>query len=279
MSANFGAYRLDAPLGKGDMGTTYRAFGANNPDPVALKILDRVDTQDHMKREAAAEVIEFAATLQHERLQPISAVLDTDEKLGLVMPLAPVGSLGNMLAKGKKVPPQMALKIVGQIAGGLNYLHQQEVAHGSLKPNNILFDKEGNATLTDLSMAHLREFGLVPPSPTNQHRLFMQPEREYHAAPTIEADVYSLAVLSYLLLTGVMPFKEPDPEARGIIPQASLSPAMAAVLRRAMNPHTRLRYKTVGELMGVIKEALAGRVDPETEQVFGVNAPPPDPNI
>ncbi|HLA44529.1 MAG TPA: protein kinase [Aggregatilineales bacterium] len=272
MSEKFGVYTLVEVLGEGDMGTTYRAQLPNQEEFVALKILDKLDTSSDMKRGAAVEMIEFAATLKHDRLQPVLAVLDSPDgngRLGIVTRLSSVGSFGSLMAKGKNIAPKYALKMIGQIASGLQFLHDQEVAHGSLKPNNILLDTEGNITLTDLSMAHLRELGLIPREITEQHMLFMQPEREFHATPQIPGDIYSLAVLTYLLLNGSMPFHEPEPEARGVIPPGNLSIPLAAVLRRAMNPHLRLRYTTLNEYMLALKNATQGNVDDETMKVFG----------
>jgi serine/threonine protein kinase len=276
----FAEYRLLGVLASGDMGTTYRAQGPEGSDPVALKILDKIDTTLEMKRGAAVEVLEFVMSIEHPRLHPLSRIIEAAEvggRVALVMPLAPMRSLGDAIQAGKLPPPGQGLKLLAQVAAGLHFLHQQEIAHGSLKPNNILLDAEGGVTLTDLSMASLREMGFIPAQPTAQQLLFMPPEREYHAPPEIAGDVYSLAVLAYLLLTGKMPFDDPEPNARGVIPVLNLVPAAAAVLRRAMNPHLRLRYSTLGEFMTALKEGMQGRVDEQTERVFGVNAPPPPP--
>ncbi len=278
---NFGEYTIIETLGTGDMGTTYRAQHPQQPEPVALKILDKIDTSSQMKREAGVELIEFAMTLNNPRLQPITAILDNPEgdgRVGIVMPLAPLGSLGDWMRQGKLPPPKLGLKLIALLASALGYLLGQEVALGSLIPNFILLYGEDNLTLTDLPMAHLREMGFIPTEATTQHLLFMPPEREYHAPPELIGDVYSLAVLAYLLLAGNMPFTEPEPETRGVIPPHNLPPALVAVLRRAMNPHLRLRYQNLNELMTALKAAVQGKVDSQTERVFGVNAPPA-PNL
>jgi serine/threonine-protein kinase len=279
MTDQFGPYTLLERLGSGDMGTTYRAQ-QDDQAPVALKILDHIDTSNVMKRDASMDILEFVQSLSHPRLHPIEAILnnpDGDGRVALVMPFAPMESLGKLMTQGKLPAPKLGFKLLGQVATAIQFLHSNEVAHGSIKPNNLLLDSEGNITLTDLSMAHLREMGFVPAQPTTQHLLFMPPEREYHAAPEMVGDVYSLAVLAYLLLSGQMPFTEPEPETRGIISQNGLPPAVLAVLRRAMNPHLRLRYPSLGEFMNALKDATQGKVDPQTEKVFGINAPPAPP--
>jgi serine/threonine-protein kinase len=193
------------------------------------------------------------------------------------MPLSPVASIATVTAQGKAISPKHGFKLVGQIASGLQYLHEQEVAHGGVKPSNILLDAEGNAVLTDLSMAHLREFGYVPGQPSTQHMYYAPPERAYRSTPQTEDDVYSLAVLTYYLLTGEVPFNDPMPEARDIVPPRNLPPAVAAVLRRAIGPQTRIRYATLNEFLPILKKATQGEVDEETEKLFGYTPPPPPP--
>jgi serine/threonine-protein kinase len=261
------------------MGTVYRAQHPSRPDPVALKILDKMDTSNSMKRGAGVELVEFAATLNHPRIHPIFQVLESST-IGIVMPLAAKRSLGDFFSTGRQIPTKHALNLVAQIATGLDFLHSQEVAHGSLKPTNVLLDAEGNVTLTDVSMAHLRELGLVPPKPTDQQLYYMPPEREYHSTPEIAGDVFSLAVLTYRILSNEMPFSDPEPEARlDVIAGRGLPAYVAAVLRRAMNPHLRLRYKTINEFMGALQGALRGEIDRDTQKVFGITqtmTPPPD---
>lgn len=280
MEQKFGEYTLGDVLGSGDMGTTYRAIHPAKIEPVALKILDKVDSTNTFKRGSAVEILEFAASLNHPRLTPIDAVVEVvDEdgggQLGIAMPLSAAGSLSDLMKQGKKIAPKDGLKVLAQLASGIQYLHDQEVAHGSIKPSNVLFDAEGVAHLTDLPMAHLRELGLVPKEPTKQHLLFMAPEREYHASPEIIGDVFSLGVIAYLLLAGKMPFTDPDPDARKPIEQAGLPPAVAAVLRRELNPQLRFRYPTLTAFMMALKESTQGKTDPDTERLFGVNVPPP----
>ena len=280
MPDQFGDYNLLDVLGSGDMGTTYRAQHPSQAEPVALKILDKVDSSNEMQRHAAVEILEFAATLKHERLTPILEVLDSphgEARLALVMPLSPIASIASLAAKGKAISPKQGFQLVGQIASGLQFLHGQEVAHGGVKPSNILLDAEGNATLTDLSMAHLREFGYVPAHPSTQHMFYAPPERAYHGTPQTEDDVYSLAVLTYYLLTGEIPFNEPMPEARDIVPPRNLPPAVAAVLRRALGPQSRVRYATLAEFLPTLKDATQGKVDEQTEKLFGYTPPPPPP--
>lgn len=263
-------YTLLDKLGTGDMGTCYRATHPDSATPVVVKLLDRVDTSNHMKRGSAMEILEFVTGLQHSRLHPLSRAIETDEgEIALVMPFAAQRSLADVLAQQGKLPSKLALQIVAQTASALQFLHEQEVAHGSIKPTNILLNEEGRVSVTDLSMAHLRELGFVPAQMTEQHQYYLSPEREYHSPPIIEGDVFSLSVLAYYLLVGKLPFDDPEPEARSPVPTGGLPPAIAAVLRRAVNPLPRLRYTDLTSFMEALKLATQGKVDEQTEKLFG----------
>lgn len=134
--STFGPYRVGPPLGQGDMGTVYQAQDTTNGEVVALKILDRVGAIGVLKRGSAVELVEFAASLAHERLHKISRVVTTEgeeAQLGIAMPLAKSRSVYDHLNAGRKIPPKNAFQIISQIAAGLQFLHEQEVAHGSVK--------------------------------------------------------------------------------------------------------------------------------------------------
>ncbi|MBI5931743.1 MAG: serine/threonine protein kinase [Chloroflexi bacterium] len=267
----FGTFQLGPSIGEGDMGTVYKAQNTQTQETVALKILDKVDTSREGMRGAAVELIEFAASLTHTHLHPISQVLESPDGLtGIVMPMAAARSVNRYLVEGKTIPRGAATKVITQIASVLHFLHEQEVAHGSIKPTNVLLDAQGNATLSDLPMTHLRELGLIPKEPSLMQRYYMAPEVVYHASPEPSHDVFSLGVLAYHLLTGRIPFDDPEPLARKKVSREGLPPILIPVLLRAMTSRIRLRYQTVAAFMQDFQGAANGKIDPETERLFSL---------
>jgi serine/threonine protein kinase len=276
--ASFGNYQLLEPIGTGELGTTYRAQSPDGGE-MAIKVIDKVDIESTSLLGAVAELTEFAASMDHARLYPITEVIELPDtvQLGYAMPLAPM-TLAGVFGRGQKIPPKQGFKMLGQLASGLQYLHDQEVAHGGIKPTNVMIDGEGNALLADLPMAHMRELGLVPATFSKQHHFFLPPEREPHAPPELIGDVYSLGVLAVMLLTGKIPFDHHEHEARSKPRIDGLPPAVTAVLTREINPQIRWRYQTLTEFMVALKDATQGKLDAWTERYFGVDAqtPPED---
>jgi serine/threonine protein kinase len=278
----FHPYKIGPSVGKGDMGMVCQATDTTSGQVLAIKILDQFDLTTRMVRGGAIEVVKVAAGLTHTHLHPILKVLEADAdtgKIAIVMPLAPARSLGDYLSAGKKIPARHAMNIIAKIGEALAFLHSQEVAHGSVKPTNVLLDKEVNPTLTDLPMAHLREYGLVPPQPTVLHQYYLPPEATYHGAPETRGDVFGLGVMAYHILTGRIPFSDPEPEARHGVPNPEgVPPLVYYVLLRAMTHRLELRYPTILAFMQDLQRATQGQIDPDTLRWFKVErkGEPPD---
>lgn len=284
MTTQFGPYQLTAKLGSGDMGTVYRATDSRTGSEVALKVLHPFrQLSSSMERDAAIELIEFAATIQHEGLHRIQEAFEFEDetggKIGIVMPIASAQSLYDHLAAGKRLAQRHAFVIIDKIAETLTYLHNQEVAHGSIKPTNVLLEQNAKFTVTDLPMAHLREMGLVPATPSRLQQYYLLSESTYLSPPSIADDVFALGVLTYHVLTGRLPFDDPEPEARNQPSGDDLAPLVYFVLLRAMTNRPILAYPTVADFMHDLHLARDGQpIASETAQWFTVKPKdmPPD---
>lgn len=269
-------YDIGKKLGSGDMGSVHLAIDTRTGEQVAFKILHRIGMATAIDRGAAAEVLEFAAGIIQTGLHPILRVIDTDQKggvLGVVMPLA-AASVYDFIQRGKRIPPKNTYAIIETVASTLHTLHQNEIAHGSVKPSNVLLDRNGNATLTDLAMAHLRDMGMIPESPTDLQLHYTHTDLMYHSTPEYGADIYALATLAYHMLTYQLPYDSPRPEVRRATQpsQLNLSREMFAVLLRGMTHRKMLVYHDVYAFLTDFKRAFQRQpIDPETQRWFLTN--------
>jgi eukaryotic-like serine/threonine-protein kinase len=268
-------YELGKKLGSGDMGSVFQATDTRTDEQVALKILHNIDMQSAMDRGAAAEVLEFAAGITHAAMHPILKVIDTDERGGILavaMPLA-AASVYDFMQAGKRIPPNRVYTVIETIASVLQNLHQNEIAHGSVKPTNVLLDRSGNAALTDLAMAHLRDMGMIPAEATLLQQHYIHVDLMYHSTPEFAADIFALATLAYHMLTYKLPHSDPRPAIRQSEKpsQETLGSEMFAVLLRGMTHRKMLVYPDVGSFMEDFKCAFNGQsIDSETEHWFRV---------
>lgn len=282
----FGPYQLTSKLGSGDMGTVYKATDSRNGQDVALKVLDQFSKlASSMERDAAVELIEFAATIQHEGLHRILEVIESEDehggRVGIAMPIAAAQSLYDHLATGKRLAERHAFMVIEKIAEAISFLHSQEVAHGSIKPTNVLLEQNAKFTITDLPMAHLREMGFVPATPSRLQQYYLLSESTYLSPPAIADDIFALGVLSYHVLTGRLPFDDPEPEARKAPSGDDLAPLVHSVLLRAMTNRPILAYPSVAEFVQDLRLAREGQqIDAETAKWFTVKPKdPPSDNL
>ena len=206
-----GKYQLHEELGHGGYGTVHRAYDTVLEVERAVKVLkpelaaDK-DFIERFKREA-----KLAAQIDHPRIVP---AYDLEEDQGyyfLAMKFMPGKSLKDLLAQKGNLSFDRALEIIQQIAEALDYLHDQNYVHRDVKPGNILFDKDGNAHLSDLGFAK----ALLGTSGTSQTTTgamigtpsYMAPELWREKGVSSATDVYSLGCVFYEMITGKVLFE------------------------------------------------------------------------
>jgi serine/threonine protein kinase len=204
-----GAYRLEALLGEGAMGVVFRARRVDDGRLVALKVL---------KRELAGDVI-FQHRFRHEaraaaevRAPHLVSIVEADAADGrhyLAVNYVAGGSLAERIASAGVLELTDALRIVTDIAAGLDALHAAGLVHRDVKPSNVLFNAEGSAVLTDFGLAKGRAYTvLTRPGQVIGTLDYLAPELIRGEPATPLSDVYALGCVSFECLTGRAPFAD-----------------------------------------------------------------------
>jgi serine/threonine protein kinase len=204
-----GKYDLLEELGRGAYGIVYRARDGELDRIVALKILQTVrrfspGATDRFLREARN-----AAQLNHPHIVPIHDFGREGETYYLVCAFVPGTTLARHMADGR-LPSDEAALLVARVAEALHYAHLQGVVHRDVKPANILLDNQGEPHLTDFGLAR-READMVTMTLDGEilgTPAYMSPEQARGEGHRVDgrADVYSLGVVLYQMLTGQLPF-------------------------------------------------------------------------
>ncbi len=285
---SIGPYTVLEQLGAGGMATVYRACETGAPQTrVAMKILPRHLATNAKTRQRFAHEAHMATCLQHPHILPVYDFGDDDGVPYIVMKLVEGGTLAARLAAGP-LDLTMAAHVLGQVAGALDYAHAQGVIHRDIKPQNILFDAENNAYLTDFGIARLAEGGetLGGQAGFIGTAAYASPEQCRGDTITPVSDIYSLGVVLYEMLTGVLPFQgatplaimhqhisEPVPNPLGRRPQLPL--AVHEVTGKALAKLPHVRYQTATALSMALNKALARELGTVP---LADKAPPPGPN-
>jgi serine/threonine protein kinase len=249
----FGQLEVLELLGQGGMGAVYKARQVKLDRLVALKVLPPAAAlgpgfAERFEREARA-----LARLSHPH---VIAVYDFGEVQGLyylVMEYVDGVNLRQAMAEGKLSPPQ-ALALVGQLCSALQYAHETGVVHRDVKPENVLLDRQGRVKVADFGLAKLvgpaqagRLTGTAQAMGTPH---YMAPEQwERPLEVDHRADIYSLGVVFYELLTGELPLgKFAPPSAK-----AGVDARLDGVVLRAMERQPEQRYQQMSEMKTAVE--------------------------
>ncbi len=209
-------YTVVKKLGSGGMAHVYLARHALLTRPLVIKVLHRTLAKEPEMRERFRREAEAAARLVHPYICAIADMGFAGDVEYLVMPYYAGGSLADLLSRRKMVPPPTAAAIAAQVACALDYAHRHGVVHRDIKPDNILFDEDGNVALTDFGIATARFHGRLT---ANGRAMgtphYMSPEQAMGKLVDGRSDLYAVGLLLYEMLLGTPPFDGEDSYAVG----------------------------------------------------------------
>lgn len=208
--ARFGDYDLLGEVGRGAMGTVYRAQSKGTNLVVALKQLRRDEADRGTAHRFRAE-IEAASGLHHPHIVPIYHVGENADGPYYTMALVEGGSLEKHISRFQR-DPRSAAAIVAKIARAVHHAHQRRVLHRDLKPANVLLDEGGEPHVADFGLAtRLDSEGAAATRSVSGSLSWMAPEAlRGESALTTAVDVWAIGVILYELLTGTRPFDGSD---------------------------------------------------------------------
>lgn len=208
----FSYFTIIKQLGYGGMATVYRAMDSRSGKDVALKILhDQYAQDDEVIRRFNREADIFY-TLKHPNIVPIVDHGEHEGKFYIAMGYMAGGNLFERFSRPTTVDSDFTISVLKQVAGALDFAHAKGVIHRDLKLENILLDDDNTAYLADFGIAFLSDATRLTTHQTIAGTpLYMSPEQALGLSVTPSSDIYSLAVMAYLMVTGFHPFTGRDP--------------------------------------------------------------------
>jgi serine/threonine-protein kinase len=211
MPEQISSYRLESELARGGMGIVYRGVHTVFEEVVAIKAIFAELTLNPELRARFVNEAKIQRRLQHPNIVQIREFLIDQGRFYIVMELIEGETLAERLKRlGAPLLAKEALEIFRQALQGLGFAHAQGVIHRDMKPSNIMLTREGAAKLTDFGIARavgvpgLTRTGTVLGTPA-----YMAPEQIQGHQVDQRADIYSLGVTLYEMVTGRVPFEKP----------------------------------------------------------------------
>jgi len=266
-----GQYRLVERLGRGGMAEVYKAYQPSLDRYVAIKVLhayfaEEEDFRQRFQREARA-----VARLRHPNIVQVHDFGVEGDVYYMAMEFLAGGTLKQRLRESEGLLSHAeVLRIVERVAAALDYAHARGIYHRDVKPANIMLTEDHQVILTDFGLAKMAEgsqytrSGLSVGTPE-----YMAPEQGQGLPVDHRADVYSLGVVLYELLTGQLPYtadtpvavifkhiRDPLPLPRSVNP--GLDEGFERVILKALAKSPGDRYQGAGELAAALRQAMVG---------------------
>jgi serine/threonine protein kinase len=201
-------YEIVGEIGRGPRSAVYRALDQPLRQSVALKVFEAgICTREEWEARLESSKVVRAA-LTHPQIVPFRRAGWWNEAPYVEMEFVPHGNLSSRMTS-RASPPGSAVRLVGQLAEIVCYMHRQGVVHGNLKPNNILLAADGIPRVSDLRLTGWQFLGALPAAEQAPDSLtYLPPELVRDPGTDLRPtmDVYSLGAILYELLTGRLPF-------------------------------------------------------------------------
>jgi serine/threonine-protein kinase len=284
-----GRYRIVRKLGTGGMANVYLAEDEVLGRRVAIKILDDRHAGDDQFVERFRREAKNAASLSHPNIVSIYDRGEAEGTYYIAMEYLDGRSLKELIVARGPAPIHIAIDYARQILAAIRFAHRHAIVHRDIKPHNVLVDGEGRLKVTDFGIARAGASQMTEAGSIIGTAQYLSPEQAKGAPVDQSSDLYSVGVVLYELLTGVVPFsgetpveiamkhlsRVPDPPSSK---RAEIPRDLDLVVMRALAKDPSERYQSADEMDADLRRISRGMaISPATEEAATaiIARPPP----
>lgn len=270
-----GKYKILSKIGQGGMGAVFKAYHPTLKRVIIIKqltIRKNAMAIERFKREAAI-MLDF----RDERIVQVYDHFKEGASYYIAMEYVEGVGLDRLIEEKRYLSNEAAVLIITEICRGLKYAHDRGVVHRDIKPENILISRTGQVKLTDFGIAKSDSdqgsAGLTKAGTTLGSPAYMSPEQIFNTKGVDKrADIYSLGVMLYKMITGKLPYpRDMSPntiiqiqKGRYVKPSKlnpAIRPRLQQVITRAMQPSRKKRYSDLKEILFTFRGQTGGFKD------------------
>ncbi len=265
-----GKYRIIEEIGRGGMGVVYKAEDIKLKRSVALKFLPHQWVSDPDARERFIQEARAASALDHNNICNVYEIGEAeDDRMYIAMAFYEGGSLRERIKQGP-LKQEEALGIGIQAATGMAKAHQKGIVHRDIKPANLLITTDGVVKVVDFGLAKLAgQVKLTREGITVGTVAYMSPEQAKGEAVDQRTDIWSLGVVLYEMLSGILPFKgdyeqtlihsilQQEPARLGKL-RKDLPAGLENIIFKTLSKNPADRYQSMDELLEDLQSVAEG---------------------
>ena len=275
-------FMIEGVLGRGGMAQVYYGTDVKLQRPVAIKVIDARYRNKPSYAQRFVKEARSVAKWRHENIIQIYYADDADELYYYVMEHIDGQDLSSLMSQytnnGEFMPTSEILRIGRAVASALDYAHKKGVIHRDVKPSNIMMSQDGRVVLGDFGLALDMQEGSSGEIFGTPH--YISPEQARRSQDVVpQSDLYSLGVILYEMLTGVVPFDDasptsvalqhitqPPPTPRSINPL--INTETEEVILKALSKVPVDRYQSGAALMDALEDALTLPTKPPAQKIL-----------
>lgn len=255
-------------IGAGGMAFVYLATQNSFKRKVAIKVLMPAYTADKEFADRFLREAQIVSSLSHPHIVPVYDFGQHNGMYYMAMEYLPGGDLSKKIQNG--LPEDQAMKVIGDIAGALHFAHGKGFIHRDVKPENVMFREDGSAVLTDFGIARKQNANtqMTRAGQTVGTPKYMSPQQLQGKAVDGRADVYSLGIMFYEMLTKQTPYQDEDYMALALKHLQAPIPKLPAqfskyqkLFERMVAKEPEKRFQSGQEIVAILQDIRSGKVD------------------
>ena len=286
-----GKYEIQDVLGKGGMGSVYRGFDPAISRAVAIKAISKASVGEedlkHIMQRFRHEA-QAVGRLVHPRIVQIYDYGEDDAVAYIIMELVNGKTLAQHLQQEVNYETREVGEIIRQLLDGLEHAHAAGVIHRDVKPSNILINNDGRIKISDFGIARIESSQLTQVGDVLGTPHYMAPEQFLGTNIELQADLYSVGVIAYELLTGRKPFTGNSAavmhQVLNTVPadpsslKPKLSPLIDHVLQKALAKKRENRHQNAREFSAAFRAAIEATLSAAVPTTTAQTSSAPDGN-